>query len=109
MIRRPPRSTLFPYTTLFRSRVPRDERDLMIACKNSWVLGFNNLSSIPQWLSDALCSIATGGGFSTRALYSDTNEVLIDLARPFALNGIGWGVARGDLLQRTMSATVLGI
>src|SRR3712207_8348922 len=24
MIRRPPRSTLFPYTTLFRSRHPRD-------------------------------------------------------------------------------------
>src|SRR2546422_1197004 len=28
MIRRPPRSTLFPYTTLFRSRTPRiPERD----------------------------------------------------------------------------------
>src|SRR3989441_10728486 len=26
MIRRPPRSTLFPYTTLFRSRVPQDGR-----------------------------------------------------------------------------------
>src|SRR2546429_4364067 len=26
MIRRPPRSTLFPYTTLFRSRVPRETR-----------------------------------------------------------------------------------
>src|SRR2546427_11954533 len=25
MIRRPPRSTLFPYTTLFRSRTPRRE------------------------------------------------------------------------------------
>src|SRR2546425_3623523 len=25
MIRRPPRSTLFPYTTLFRSRLPRHE------------------------------------------------------------------------------------
>src|SRR5437588_11632663 len=24
MIRRPPRSTLFPYTTLFRSKVPQD-------------------------------------------------------------------------------------
>src|SRR5256885_11892962 len=24
MIRRPPRSTLFPYTTLFRSRIPKD-------------------------------------------------------------------------------------
>src|SRR3712207_8956844 len=27
MIRRPPRSTLFPYTTLFRSVVDDDERD----------------------------------------------------------------------------------
>src|SRR3712207_8630910 len=26
MIRRPPRSTLFPYTTLFRSRLPRYHR-----------------------------------------------------------------------------------
>src|SRR3712207_7848533 len=26
MIRRPPRSTLFPYTTLFRSLPPRDDR-----------------------------------------------------------------------------------
>src|SRR2546425_6906759 len=26
MIRRPPRSTLFPYTTLFRSRLPRRHR-----------------------------------------------------------------------------------
>src|SRR2546430_15391715 len=28
MIRRPPRSTLFPYTTLFRSRLRRDAADL---------------------------------------------------------------------------------
>src|SRR5256885_3020484 len=27
MIRRPPRSTLFPYTTLFRSQHPRQHRD----------------------------------------------------------------------------------
>src|SRR2546422_7062753 len=27
MIRRPPRSTLFPYTTLFRSRPPHEGRD----------------------------------------------------------------------------------
>src|SRR3712207_7299468 len=28
MIRRPPRSTLFPYTTLFRSQLGRTDRDL---------------------------------------------------------------------------------
>src|SRR5258705_4332780 len=31
MIRRPPRSTLFPYTTLFRSRRPRPVRAVAIA------------------------------------------------------------------------------
>src|SRR5260370_15341435 len=32
MIRRPPRSTLFPYTTLFRSVLARDRRRAGIAC-----------------------------------------------------------------------------
>src|SRR5260370_8189732 len=31
MIRRPPRSTLFPYTTLFRSTSSRDLSDLIVA------------------------------------------------------------------------------
>src|SRR5256885_11010874 len=31
MIRRPPRSTLFPYTTLFRSPAPPDEEPLVLA------------------------------------------------------------------------------
>src|SRR3712207_7099129 len=31
MIRRPPRSTLFPYTTLFRSRLARDLTDQVLA------------------------------------------------------------------------------
>src|SRR2546430_8529998 len=30
MIRRPPRSTLFPYTTLFRSRVEEDARPVQL-------------------------------------------------------------------------------
>src|SRR2546430_13018224 len=29
MIRRPPRSTLFPYTTLFRSRIAREEHAVL--------------------------------------------------------------------------------
>src|SRR5258708_29702853 len=31
MIRRPPRSTLFPYTTLFRSKLARARRDPLVA------------------------------------------------------------------------------
>src|SRR5258707_2420561 len=36
MIRRPPRSTLFPYTTLFRSR-DRDHQQLMLPAKSDEV------------------------------------------------------------------------
>src|SRR3712207_9412337 len=40
MIRRPPRSTLFPYTTLFRSRVIRDFReDVVLATKFRFPMG----------------------------------------------------------------------
>src|SRR2546430_13355687 len=33
MIRRPPRSTLFPYTTLFRSQIERLERRVGVMCE----------------------------------------------------------------------------
>src|SRR3712207_8517271 len=36
MIRRPPRSTLFPYTTLFRSDGPREGPDLLAAVLRAW-------------------------------------------------------------------------
>src|SRR5256885_8314958 len=41
MIRRPPRSTLFPYTTLFRSGLCRDVRQLSIATgdeQRAWLM-----------------------------------------------------------------------
>lgn len=81
---------------------PRDERDLMIAAKNSWILSFDNLSGIKPWLSDALCRLATGGGFSTRELYSDSDEVIIDAMRPVILNGIHDLATRADLADRSL-------
>src|SRR5260370_19906884 len=39
MIRRPPRSTLFPYTTLFRSARPNDPQALLIRATVLRVLG----------------------------------------------------------------------
>ena len=51
-------------------RPPKDERDLVIAAKNNYVIAFDNVSHLPQWFSDSLSSIATGGGFGTRKLYT---------------------------------------
>jgi hypothetical protein len=81
---------------------PREERDLLIAANNSWVVAYDNLSGIPQWLSDALCRLATGGGFSTRELYTDTEEVILDLTRPVILNGIDHLAERPDLADRAI-------
>jgi hypothetical protein len=85
---------------------PRDERDLFISASNSWVITLDNLSHLPDWLSDALCRLATGGGLSTRQLYSDLNETIIDVQRPIILNGIGELATRGDLLDRSIVVTL---
>src|SRR5260370_27424797 len=43
MIRRPPRSTLFPYTTLFRSKTSydADNRPLLVMRSNLWASGYD--------------------------------------------------------------------
>ncbi len=66
------------------------------------MVAFDNLSSIPPWLSDGLCRLATGGGFSTRELYTDTEEVIIDVMRPVILNGIDHLAERPDLADRAV-------
>src|SRR5262249_20593555 len=81
---------------------PRDGRDLVIAARNSWVLAFDNLSYLPIWLSDCLCRLATGGGFATRELYTDADEVIFDSQRWVILTSIEDVASRGDLLDRAV-------
>jgi hypothetical protein len=95
------RALLDPNTAPLRGE-PRDLRDVMIAASNGWIISLDNLSRIPHWLSDALCRLATGGGFSTRELYTDSEEVLFDAQRPAILNGIEELASRGDLLDRAL-------
>jgi len=61
------RALVDPNAAPLRS-LPRDERDLFISAANAHVLAFDNISRLPEWLSDALCRIASGGGFSRKFL-----------------------------------------
>ena len=75
---------------------PREPRDLTIAANNGWVVATDNLSHVPGWLSDALCRLATGGGFATRTLYENDEETIFDAMRPAILTGIEEVATRSD-------------
>ena len=66
---------------------PRETRDLFVAAKHTHVLAYDNLSFIPDWFSDALCLLSTGGGQATCRLHSDEDETLFEAKRPVILNG----------------------
>ena len=99
------RALVDPNTAPLRT-TPREERDLAVAANNSWVLSFDNLSSVPLWLSDALCRVATGGGFATRTLYENDEETIFEYTRPVILNGIDEVIYRHDLLDRSLIVTL---
>lgn len=85
---------------------PRSVHDLVIAARNGWIVGLDNLSTLEPWLSDALCRLATGGGFATRELYTDTEEIIFDGQRPALLTGISDVATRPDLLDRAIVLTL---
>jgi cytochrome c551/c552 len=99
------RGLIDPNQAMLRAE-PREVHDLMISAKNSCILAYDNLSHIPPWLSDAMCRLATGGGFATRELYSDDDEIIFDSMHPVIVNGIEDLATRSDLLDRTVTLTL---
>jgi hypothetical protein len=74
----------------------------MIAANNGHVVALGNISVLSPWLSDALCRLSTGGGFSTRTLYENDEETIFYGVRPVILNGIDVVAERSDLLDRSL-------
>lgn len=85
---------------------PREARDLAVAADNGHVIALDNISRLPEWLSDALCRVATGGGFSTRTLYENRDEEIFEAQRPVILNGIAQVATRPDLIDRAIVLTL---
>jgi energy-coupling factor transporter ATP-binding protein EcfA2 len=88
-------------------QVTRDPRDLAAAARNSRVLALDNLSGMQPWLADALCCLATGTAWASRALFTDTDESVVAGAHPMILTGIETPSARADLLDRAAAAVEL--
>ncbi|MDP9459520.1 MAG: hypothetical protein M3Q22_04435, partial [Actinomycetota bacterium] len=81
---------------------PRDADSWVTAAAGSWVVGLDNLSEIPAWLSDSMCRAVTGDGDVRRRLYTDGDLAVFAFRRCLVINGIDVGAIRGDLAERML-------
>lgn len=82
--------------------LPKEGRDLFVSARHNWLPAYDNVSTIPEALSDAFCRLATGGGQSSRENYTDGEEFSFEARRPVIMNAIGDVVTRPDLVDRTI-------
>lgn len=82
---------------------PKKREDLMVAAVNNYIMSLNNVSHLSAEQQDDLCCVSTGGGYSTRKLYTTNHEQTNDIKRPVILNGINEVITAQDLIDRSIS------
>jgi hypothetical protein len=85
---------------------PRDADSWVTAAAGSWVVGLDNLSDVPPWLSDSLCRASTGDGDVRRKLYSDSDYAVFAFRRCIIFDAIDVGALAPDLADRTVAITL---
>ncbi|MDP3697159.1 MAG: bifunctional DNA primase/polymerase [Candidatus Taylorbacteria bacterium] len=84
------------------SEFPKTAVELLQKLSHHWCIFFDNVSSLPDFVSDTLCRAVTGAGFSKRELYSDDEDVIYTLKRCIGINGINLVAEKPDLLERSI-------
>lgn len=93
------RSLVDPHTVPLRGR-PKCAEDIFVAAGAGYLVSYENVSGLHPDMQDALCVLATGGGFATRRFYTNAEEAVIRAHRPVVLNGISANATRPDLIDR---------
>ena len=79
-----------------------NKKELTQALDHNWICFFDNLGNIKNDISDLLCRVITGSGFSQRMLYSDDTDIIRNIKRIVGLNGINLSATQPDLLERSI-------
>jgi hypothetical protein len=85
---------------------PKDADSWVTAAQGSWVVGLDNLTTVPDWLSDSMCRAVTGDGDVRRQLYADNALVVFAFRRCLVVTGIDLGALNGDLADRMLTVTL---
>jgi hypothetical protein len=81
---------------------PKSVQDIFVGAGCNWLISYENLSHLSAPIQDAFCTLATGGGFAARTLYSDDDETIIDAKRPIIINSIPNVITAQDLTDRAI-------
>lgn len=76
--------------------------DLVLQLYHRYVAAYDNVSSFSQEVSDTFCRAITGDGNSKRALYKDTDEIILNYTRKIVLNGIAPTIDNTDFISRAI-------
>ena len=82
--------------------LPTQSEQLIQQLSHHWAPFYDNVTTLPEWLSDALCRAVTGEGHSKRELYSDDDDVIYSFRCCVGLNGINIAAQKADLLDRSI-------
>ena len=81
---------------------PRDKSELSQQLNHHYFTVYDNLSLLPDWMSDELCRAVTGSGNSKRQLYTDDEDIFYSYKRVIGLNGINVVATNPDVLDRSI-------
>lgn len=82
---------------------PKSIEDVYVAAGQNHIVAYENISHLNAPMQDALAILSTGGGFAKRRLFTDADEHVINVRRPWLVNGISVCVTQQDLVDRVVS------
>lgn len=81
---------------------PHDIPELALAANHHYCLYFDNLSHLSDQLSDTICRLVTGVGFTKRKLFTDSEEIILNQIVAVGITGIINVATKPDLLDRCL-------
>ena len=82
--------------------LPSSEGDLKNLLANNYMVAFDNTAALSGNVSNILCAAITGSKAAKRKLYTDCDEIVLNLHNLVILNGIDIVPYKSDLAERSL-------
>ena len=84
------------------SLLPSSEGDLKTLLGNSYLVAFDNTAALSCKVSNILCAAITGSKEAKRKLYTDCDQIILNLHNLIVINGIDIVPYKSDLAERSL-------